>query len=70
LKIHKTINNLLGQAQDLGNIGYVYVRLGDCQKALGFLNEAKEIYSILGSVHEIQKVDTLIEEVKKHLNIY
>jgi hypothetical protein len=61
------INNPKGEADNLVNIGITLTHVGDYKRALEYFVKAKKIFSNLGIIDLIQKVDVFIEEVKKYI---
>jgi tetratricopeptide (TPR) repeat protein len=66
LKIQEQTGYLEGKANELHNIGFIYTRLEEYRKALDFLMQALEIYTMLGAKDKIAMCEQNIA-ASKHL---
>jgi hypothetical protein len=62
LAIFKEIDDELGVANELGNVGYIYTVIGDYYSALNYFLQAEKLYLKLG-------VTSRAEMTRKNINI-
>ena len=68
LTINRRFGFLCGIASDLNNIGSVYARMGDFDEALRRLNQAFEMYEVMGLLAKVEKMKQIIRLVEELRN--
>ena len=63
LAIEEKLGRLEGMASDYGNLGWVYKKRGDVEKARGYWVKAVDLYKRIGMPHMVKEVQGLIDEI-------
>jgi tetratricopeptide (TPR) repeat protein len=67
LVIDREIGYRQGEANQLGNIGFIYYAKGDLDNALKYLQDAKVIFERIGARPQLEIIQQAIDEIEKKL---